>query len=150
MNQKPGTVFRIPLADGSSAYAMKLDSPYAAFYDYRTLEPSSDLDTICIKPIFLRLAVEGDVADYWDVIGWRPVQGDAAAPVLQFMQDIADHRSCTLFDSVGMEKDVAPEECIGIERAVVWRHDHAEQRLLDAFLGRPNKEEQRHRVRLQR
>jgi hypothetical protein len=148
MKQTPGTLVRIQLADSSFAYAMELESPYTAFYDYRTLEPSVDLDTICAKPILFRLAVEGNVADYWDVIGWHPVEGDAAAPVLQFMQDLADYRKCTLFDSVGTEREVTPEECIGIERAVVWRHDHVEQRLLDKFLDRANGDEQRYRVRL--
>src|SRR5689334_8237589 len=114
MKQKPGTVVRIQLPDGSFAYAIELDNPYSAFYEYRTSQPSSALDTICIKPLLFKLAVEGNIADYWDVIGWHPVEGEAAAPVVQFMQDIADYRKCTLFDSVGMEKDAVPEECIGI------------------------------------
>jgi hypothetical protein len=46
-----GTFLSIPLADGSFAYGRELENPYTAFYNYRTTEPSSDMDVIASKPL---------------------------------------------------------------------------------------------------
>lgn len=138
----------IPLADGSFGYGRILEQPYTAFYDYRTSEPASDLDTIAAKPVLFSLAVEPAYLRVWKQIGRRDVDGEAARPVVHFMQDLADFRRCTIFDTVGMEKEVGPEACVGLERAAAWRHDHVEERLLDRFLGRPNISELSARVRL--
>jgi hypothetical protein len=145
----PGTFVRIPLADGSFGYGRVLPDPYIAFYNYRTTEPSDDLDEIEPKPVLFTQAVRLFNYDRWANIGQRELQGEVAKPVVRFMQDLGDYRKCTIFDSVGMEKQVAPEECIGLERASVWEPHHIEERLLDTFEGRPNQDEVRARVRLQ-
>jgi len=64
------------------------------------------------------------------------------------MQDLADFRKCTIFDSEGMRREARPEECIGIERGSVWDMHNVEQRLLDTFMNRPNEFEVEARVRL--
>lgn len=144
-----GTFVRIPLEDGSFGYGRILSNPDVAFYNYRTMEPSSDLDVIGSKPVLFTQAVRLFGYDRWANIGKRPLEGEVAKPVVSFMQDLADFRKCTIFDSAGMEKEVGPEECIGLERAAVWDVHHIEQRLLDTFMGRPNADEVRSRVRLQ-
>ena len=63
------------------------------------------------------------------------------------MQDIGDYRLCTIFDTAGNERAASPEECVGLERAVVWEPEHVEARLLDTFLGRTNRDAERYRVR---
>lgn len=138
----------IPLADGSFGYGRILAQPYTAFYDYRTTEPTSDLDAIAARPVLFSLAVEPAYLRVWKQIGRRDLDGAAASPVVHFMQDLADFRRCTIFDTVGMEKQVPPEACVGLERAAAWRHDHVEARLLDRFMGRPNILELSTRVRL--
>jgi len=145
----PGTFVRIPLADGSFAYGRVLPNPYLAFYNYRTTEPSADLDVIESKPLLFTQAVRVFGYDRWVNIGQRTLEGEVARPVVRFMQDLADFRRCTIFDSQGMERKVGPEECVGLERAAVWDMHHIEERLLDTFLGRPNEDEIRARVRLQ-
>lgn len=147
-NFLPGTFVRIPLPDGSFGYGCFLGAPYAAFYHHHTSEPSSALDVIASRPILFRQAVRVRESDGWADIGRRPLQGEVAEPVLRFMQDLADFHRCVLFDSAGMEKRVAPEACIGVERAAVWDAHHIEARLLDTFLGRPNAAELHARVRL--
>lgn len=144
----PGTFLMIPLADGSFGYGRILEQPYTAFYNYRTSEPTEDLDTIASKPVLFCQAVEPAYLRVWKQIGRRDLEGEVARPVVRFMQDIGDFRRCTIFDSAGMEKEVGPEACVGIERAAAWRHDHIEQRLLDTFMGRPNISELSARVRL--
>jgi hypothetical protein len=140
---------RIPLADGAFGYGRVLPDPYIAFYNYKTTEPSDDLDEIESKPVLFTQAVRLFGYDRWANIGQRELRGEVAQPVARFMQDLGDYRKCVIFDSVGMEKQVAPEECIGLERAAVWDPHHIEERLLDTFEGRPNEDELRARVRLQ-
>lgn len=144
----PGTFVRIPLEDGSFAYGRVLAEPYMAFYNYRTNEPSSDLDVIEAQPTLFKTSVRLFNHDRWANIGQRKLEGEVAEPVVQFMQDIGDYRRCTIFDTAGIEKEVPPEECIGIERASVWEPDQIERRLLDTFMGLSNEAEMRLRVRL--
>lgn len=144
----PGTFVRIPLADGSFGYGRILSDPYVAFYNFKTDEPLSDLDVIASQPVLFTQAVRLLSYERWASIGQRALEGEVAKPVVRFMQDLGDFRRCTIFDSEGMEKEVGPEECIGIERAAVWDSPHIERRLLDTFMGRPNEDEIRARVRL--
>ena len=143
-----GTFLRIPLDDGSFGYGRVLADPYMAFYNYRTAAPESDLGVIGSKPILFIQSVRIVNATRWVDIGAMELDGDAAKPVVRFMQDLADFRKCTIFDTAGMEREANPEDCIGLERAAVWEQHHIEQRLLDTFMGRPNAIEEHLRVRL--
>jgi hypothetical protein len=142
-----GTFFIIPLEDGSFAYGRVLDYPFFALYNYRTDQPSGNLDDIASKPILFRQSVR--MFDYtrWANIGHRELEGEAAEPSIFFMQSIENYRNCTIFDSAGMERSATPEECVGLERASVWDPPLIETRLLDTFEGRPNEAEIRARVR---
>jgi immunity protein 26 of polymorphic toxin system len=143
-----GAFIRVPLADGSFGYARLLESPYAAFYDYRTPSPDSDLDRIASRPILFRLAVRHLALDAWEVLGHRELEEPLTEPVVQFMQDRGDFRRCTVFDTAGHERAAEPQECVGLERAAVWERDSVEGRLLDAFQGRPNADVEHLKVRL--
>lgn len=146
---KTGTFVRLVLADGSFGYGRLLESPYAAFYNYRTTNPDFDLDRIASKPILFKVAVNLLALNAWEFIGWRTLEEHLTQPLVQFRQDVGDFRRCTIFDTAGNERDAAPEECVGLERAAVWEQEGIEERLLDALLGRPNAAEERLKVRLQ-
>ncbi|MCY1082700.1 Imm26 family immunity protein [Archangium lansingense] len=143
-----GTFIRIALSDGSFGYARLLESPYAAFYNYRTTSPDADLDRIAASPILFRIAVRHLALDAWEGIGRRTLEEQLTQPVVQFMQDLGDFRRCTIFDTAGHERAAEPQECVGLERAAVWERDSVEERLLDTFLGRPNADEEHLKVRL--
>jgi hypothetical protein len=143
-----GTFVRIPLADGTFGYGRVLPDPYLAFYDFRTTGPSADLDEIEAKPVLFTQAVRLFKYDRWANLGKRKLAGEVTKPVVRFMQDLADYRKCTIYDSDGMSRDARPEECVGLERAAVWDPQHIEQRLLDHFEGRPNTFEEQARVQL--
>ncbi|HZH78158.1 MAG TPA: Imm26 family immunity protein [Archangium sp.] len=143
-----GVFVRIALADGSFGYGRLLESPYAAFYNHRTTSPDSELDRIASKPILFRIAVRHLALDAWEFIGQRALEEHLTQPVVQFMQDLGNFRRCTLFDTVGNERAAEPQECVGLERAAVWEQSSVEQRLLDAFQGRPNADEEHLKVRL--
>src|SRR3954471_19875769 len=104
-----GTFVRIPLADGSFGYGQVLGDPYIAFYDHQTLDAERDIDAILAKPILFRQAVRLPQSTPWVKLGQRDLEGPAAEPVVRFMQDLADFRQCTIFDSTGMRREVGPE-----------------------------------------
>jgi hypothetical protein len=145
----PGTFLRVPLPDGTFAYGRALTTPYVAFYNYRTSEPSTDLATLAGQPVLFTLAVRALGMERWTDIGQRPLEPELNRPIVQFMQDLVDFSNCTIFDTHGFRKQATPQECIGLERATVWEAHGVEQRLLDHFLGRPNDDEIEERVRLQ-
>jgi Immunity protein 26 len=145
---KPGSFIKIPLGDGSIGYGRLLESPYVAFYKYRTSSPDSDLDRIASKPVLFKTAVRQLALDAWEFIGWRELEEHLTQPLVRFMQDVGDFRQCTIFDTAGHERAAEPQECVGLERAAVWEQHGIEERLLDALMGRPNAEEERLKVRL--
>ena len=145
---KPGMFMRIPLADGSYGYGRLLQQPYAAFYDYRTTEPSDDLDAIERQPILFRVAILISGLRKWTPLGVRPLAGEAAAPLVFFQQNPFNPLVCSIYDTLGNDRNATPEECVGLERSAVWEPRHVEQRLLDRFMGRPNETEIHLRVRL--
>ena len=125
-----------------------MESPYTAFYDYTTSEPSTDLSAIERQPVLFTLAVRRPTLNRWEPIRIRELEGQVAEPVVSFRPEIGDFRKCIIWDSLGNERAATPEECVGLERDSVWDAHHIEQRLLDQFEGRPNATEQRLRVRL--
>ncbi|MCY1074041.1 immunity 26/phosphotriesterase HocA family protein [Archangium lansingense] len=145
---KTGTFVRLMLADGSFGYGRLLEPPHVAFYDYRTTGPDPDLDRIASKPVLFKIAVNLLAVKAWELIGWRALEEHLTQPLVQFRQDVGDFRRCTIFDTAGNTRAASPEECVGLERAAVWEQDSVEERLLDAFLGRPNAAEEHLKVRL--
>ena len=145
---KPGSFWRIPLPDGSFGYGRALELHFDAFYNYRTTSPDSDLDRIASKPVLFRIMVKHPYPKSWEIIGWRELEEHLTQPLVRFMQDVGDFRQCTIFDTAGNERAAEPQECVGLERAVVWEKQAIEERLLDAFVGRPNADVERLKVRL--
>ena len=145
---KPGTFLRVPLADGSFGYGRVLKSPHDAYYDYRTDTPDADLDRIASKPILFRIVVRHREMRSWEVIGWRRLEKELTEPIVQFVQDLGDFRRCDIFDTLGHSRSAKPEECVGLERMVVWEEVGVEGRLLDTFMGRPNETAELYKVRL--
>ncbi|WNG55144.1 hypothetical protein F0U59_10410 [Archangium gephyra] len=146
---RAGSFLRIPLADGTFGYGRALTPVFDAFYEYRTESPDSGLDRIASKPILFKLAVRHLKPSSWEVIGRRKLEEPLAQPIVQFRQDVGDFRRCTIFDTIGNSRSADPQECVGLERMAVWDEHHVEERLLDAFMGRPSGIVERMKVRLQ-
>lgn len=135
---KPGSFLRIPLTDGSFGYGRVLELPFDAFYNHRTTSPDSDLDGIASKPILFRIVVKHPYPRSWELIGWTDLDERLTQPVVQFRMEVGPLRRCWIFDSLGNSREASPQECIGLEPAAVWESHGVEERLLDAFMGRPN------------
>jgi hypothetical protein len=146
---RPGTFLQMPLANGTFGYARALEPPFYAVYRFATTDPEVDLTTVAAQNVLFSVAVhrvKGN--DHWKALGVKALEPELTRPIVQYVQDDVDLRKCKLFDTVGMERDVGPEECVCIEKAAVWETHHVEARLLDALEGRPNDEELRSHVRL--
>ncbi|WP_395835823.1 immunity 26/phosphotriesterase HocA family protein [Cystobacter fuscus] len=139
---------RLALADGFFGYGRLLEPPSIAFYDHKTTDPDSDLDRIASRPVLFKIAVNLLALNAWEIIGWRALEEHMTQPLVQFRQDVGDFRRCTIFDTAGNKRSAEPQECVGLERAAVWEQDSVEERLLDAFLGRPNAAMEHLKVRL--
>ena len=135
---KPGSFWRISLPDGSWGYGRALDLHFDAFYDYRTTEPDADLDRIASKSVLFRIMVKYPYPRSWEIIGWREIEKRLAQPIVQFRMEVGPLRRCWIFDTLGNSREASPQECIGLESAAVWESHGVEERLLDAFMGRPN------------
>lgn len=144
----PGTFLRVPLSDGSFGYGRLLEYSYIAFYRYRTVSPDSDLSRIASAPVLFKTTVRQLAFDEWELLGWRELEDHLKQPVILYTQDVGNPRLCTIFDTAGNERVVEPQECVGLERAIVWEKESIEERLLDALLGRPNADEEYLRARL--
>lgn len=145
---KPGSFLRVPLADGTFGYGRVLKLPHDAYYDYRTDTPDSDLERIASKPILFKIMVRHMEERAWELIGWRDLEEQFSQPIVHFMQDIGNYLDCTIFDTAGHERSAKPQECIGLERSAVWEEAGVEERLLDAFMRRPNADVEELKVRL--
>jgi immunity protein 26 of polymorphic toxin system len=145
---RPGSFLRIHLADGSFGYGRVLQLPHDAYYDYRTDTPDSDLDRIASKPILFKIMVRHMGERAWELIGWRELEEQFSQPIVHFKQDIGDFRRCTIFDTAGNSRKAEPQECVGLECSAVWEEENVEERLLDAFMGRPNATVEDLKVRL--
>jgi immunity protein 26 of polymorphic toxin system len=135
---KPGTFLRIPLPDGTFGYARVVDVLFDAFYKYRTTEPDADLDRIASKPILFKLTVTAPPPKSWEVIGWRELEERLLEPVVQFHKEVGPLGRCSIYDNLGNEREATLKEGIGLEPALIWGAHSVEERLLDAFMGRPN------------
>lgn len=138
MAGRPGSFVIIPLKDGSYGYGRVREFPAMSFYDLNTKEPLHDLEKIAARPILFSVLVHKSALKKWKVIGKLPLEANLRRYIRTFSQDVADPRKCTIGDEEGNERTATPSECVGLERSAVWEDNHVEDRLLDAFKGRPN------------
>jgi Immunity protein 26 len=134
-----GAVIRKKLSDGSFYYACLLEFPWVAFYHHRSRLPEDDLVAITKRPVIFTIAAHKDLLakDQWQTIGHVPVDGSLQPPAAQAIWDDPDN--CQIIDAEGDMRPATPEECAGLEPAAVWEPEHIDDRLRDAFAGRPNR-----------
>lgn len=135
-----GDIVRVPLADGSYGYGHVLTEPLVAFVAHRDGGEAKNFHELIQKPAAFRIWVSNrPMKDgSWSIVGH--VEPDAAAlrPVPFFKQDALSRRVSITYDG-GIEFPATADECRGLERAAVWEPEHAAERLMDYFEGRPNR-----------
>lgn len=135
-----GAVVEIPLGDGTHTYGRLLVRPYVEVYDSVTRDAVTDLNAIVARPVLFTVSVfdRAITSGRWPIVGKLPYDEDTAEMPLQFKQDAADLRRCSLIDAWGNITRASLEECQGLERAAVWEAEHIEDRIRDHYAGRPN------------
>ncbi|RYD84146.1 MAG: hypothetical protein EOP84_06330 [Verrucomicrobiaceae bacterium] len=132
-----GNVFEVALPGPGFAYGMVIDSPLAAFFDFRFAQRPSIAD-ILSHPVAFRIWVMRSCFGKtgWPVIGSTSVP-DALTKTPDFYKFDCISRSFSLYRGQ-LEEPATREQCLGLERAAVWSAAHVESRLNDHFAGRPN------------
>lgn len=136
---QPGAVIRKTI-NGQTYYARLLKFPWAAFYDYRTEEPTGDLDEITSRPVLFTLAAHKDLIaqGQWEVVGRRKLEEELGPPAAQRVVDVLDPGHHRIIDDEGSIREATREEVEGLEVAAVWEPEHIADRLEDHYAGRPN------------
>jgi hypothetical protein len=136
---QPGAIIRKQLADGMHYYARLLEFPWAAFYRHRSGPPESDLAAIAAHDVLFTIAAHKSLLakNQWEPIGHLPLDRSLLPPAAQAVWDDADN--CQIIDAHGEMRHATPKECAGLEPAAVWEPEHIDDRLQDAFGGRPNR-----------
>jgi hypothetical protein len=134
---EPGTIFEIPLDDGSFAYGMVIKRPLAAFFNLAVNQRPS-LEYILSQPVAFRVWIMDSSLGSrgWKTIGNRSVPSELAQPGVFYKYDLISHRFSVY--SEGNESTATKEQCIGLECAAVWSSVHIQSRLSDHIVGRPN------------
>lgn len=135
-----GAVVEINLKNGFFAYAQILDGGYA-FFDYQVEIPLENLEKLAGAKVIFIVAMYNYIVTqgHWKKIGKLPIRPALEELPLKFIQDALDPSIFELYDpNTGEIRPATKEECIGLERAMVWEKDGIEQRLRDYFDGIPN------------
>jgi hypothetical protein len=134
-----GAVIRKKLSDGMHYYARLLEFPWAVFYRYRSALPENDLPSIAAHEVLFIIAAHKTLLakDQWETIGNLPLDGTLHRPKERAIWD--DAETCQIIDANNEMRPATPAQCAGLEIAAVWEPNHIEDRLDDAFAGRPDR-----------
>lgn len=149
-----GTFFKIPLNGEKVAYARLLNTALFSFFNIDG-EGKTNEEIIQLignaSPIF-SIYVFNDVfsKSNWEILGHKPLEEVTLNNVpFFFRQDLADPSKCWLVNTVpGFKKLVTAQECVNLERSMVWEFASVEERLRDYFANKPNKWIEYYKVKL--
>ena len=130
-----GDVVVIPLRDGSFGYGIVLKAPEMAFYNCRSSQILSLSEIVCFPAIF-RLLIQDEFIKNgsWPIIGRTPLSNDFLIPQPYFVWGPFQARPFITYD--GSETIWStPEQCQGLERAMIWCPEIVSERLCDSLTG---------------
>jgi hypothetical protein len=135
-----GSIAVVSLEDGYHSYCRILeDNSSYCFYNIRT-DKELPPDKIIQLPILFIISVY-DYAirkSVWKIIGKLPIEETLKEIPPKFIQDPIQKNQFSLLYSDGTIKPAKKEECIGLERAIVWTPEAVVERLNDHFHNRAN------------
>jgi hypothetical protein len=133
-----GDIVKIPLGQGTHAYARVLAEATFAFYDSLATEELA-LERVVKMPILFFVAVMNHAikTGRWPIVGHLPLEDGLRAPP-KFIQDPLNLNSFSIYEH-GQIRPASRSEVVGLERESVWEPEHVEDRLRDHYAGRKNK-----------
>ena len=139
IRRKPGQVLRIPLGKGVFGYCQTLPVSGCAFFDYKDDGVNTDPQFVIKQPVIFEIGVNDYVIqdEFWEVISVLPVNPEFDQSKRAFTYS-SDTNEYYIWEKGKDQVLGTPEDIKGLEMIASWGHQHAEQRLLDYFEGRPN------------
>lgn len=138
VREYPGQFVKNPLNDGYNTYARIIEGKFYAFYDGRKKEslPLIDISNLPVAFI-IPVHMNGVKSGRWQIIGGLPLEEKFKTAPAFFIQDPLDSSVFRIYKNGQMYKS-SLEECIGLERFMVWDFEYVESRLMDHYAGKPN------------
>jgi hypothetical protein len=137
-----GDIVKIPLPTEKFGYGCVLDRPLMGFYNF-TNNGTIAIEYIARHPFMFKVFVEDNAikSGRWTIVGKTPVVDNLRNKEKFFKKDPISNRFYIYIDSkLGVsEREVSPEECIGLEAAAVWSAEHVEERIIDELEGKQNR-----------
>jgi hypothetical protein len=132
-----GAVLKVPLGDGSHAYAWTLPEADFAFFDLRA-RAEVPVEEVVQRSVAFRVAVHKSAwtTGRWLRVGKAPLPPELAAAQPTFIQDPLNGQLSIYLN--GTIRPATRAECVGLECCAVWDPEHVEDRLRDHFAGVPN------------
>lgn len=136
-----GAVLKIDISENRRVFARIISSDIGLYnFCIKQDEVLPNLNDIVSKDIFHYCSIYDSIIKkgLFQIIGIIPLtqkEIDKIPP--KFHQDIGSC-NCKIFWNDGTEREALPEECIGLESAMVCDHDSLIKRIEDYFSGRKN------------
>ncbi len=147
LRAKPGEVYEIPLSDGSFGYVKCLPFGEYSFLDCQSDKSVEDVEFLQGVDSLFRVWVMNyafDNKSAWRKIGVLDLTDKEMQASPFFKQDqlsgrLTIYQEATESPKGYEERPATFGECLGLERAAVWKPEHIVDRLVDHFEGRENK-----------
>lgn len=139
VKEKEGAFVRIKLLDSLYGYARIIVDKYYAFYDFFSKDTSPSVEDVLGSETIFTLSVHRSAlrAADWEIIGHMPLEDKFKEYPVFFIQSPFDN-SLKRYQH-GVSEKATLEECLGLERMVVWDREGIEDRLKAHYLGVPDK-----------
>src|SRR5690242_13286620 len=137
-----GSIVRIELSINKVVYGRLLPGFKICIYDFLnksdtniSIEEIIQKKTLVFVSIYKSVIVDG----FFEIIGYKKLEVEEIDNIPPFFhQEIGDFTQCTLSWVDGTEKRVTPDECVGLERLVVWDAITLIQRIEDYYINKKN------------
>jgi hypothetical protein len=135
-----GSIVKIPLKSEKFGYGQLLDKNSIAIFKIRT-ERELEISEIVEKEILFIVAIYNDIisSGRWQKIAKVELKSEFEKLPFEFIQDELEPNNFELYNpNTGEITKANKNQCIGLERAAVWEHEHVQSRIDDYFDGIKN------------
>ncbi len=146
----PGSVMTIELETGQYAYGLIRNFIEVSYFKLITEQVIFDLENIVESELLFSVNTSETAFKKWTKIGQIELSSEMKKYIVTFMQSDTNFERCSISNENGDEYKATPEECVGLEPALVWRAEHVEERILDEIAGKTNKYVEDQKVKLTR
>jgi len=138
--KKPGDIFKIPLNDGSHAYAQWLSDDTARIFK-AACKTDVEIDEIIKLPVAFRVCVYKDTPGRygWVKIGKASIPNEYSEPQRYATKEIGTGELSIWDMAKDKEIPATRDDVQGLETLAVWAHPHIVERLEAELDGRESK-----------